>query len=242
MSRRASILLATIAADVACIVALRSSGLEPLDAPVLRGVLVYGPPLLIAGVALSLALRGGHFTRAELGFRVPEWALRRGWVGYGLLLLAVFLAAALIDVGVPLSSLSASGMSHEEIVAHLRRHEYRYMYGRLEPPLATWDVGVVLVKNVILPPLVEEVPYRALFIPVVLARLSRHHAALASGVVFFLLHWLAYGAQPHPAYFLSGWAFAWAFMVLGLPGAVVAHAGEDFGVFLLATFAGLAST
>lgn len=241
MSRRASILLATIAADVACIVAFRFSGLEPLDAPVLRGVLVYGPPLLIASVALAVALRGRHFTCAELGLRVPEWALRRGWIGYCLLLLGVFVVAALVDIGAPLSSLNASGMTFEEIVAHLRRYEYRYMYGRLEPPLMAWDIGVVLVKNVLLPPLVEEVPYRALFIPVARARLSRHHAALASGAVFFLLHWLAYGAQPHPAYFLSGWAFAWAFMLLGLPGAIVAHAGEDFGVFLLATFAGLAS-
>lgn len=102
-------------------------------------------------------------------------------------------------------------------------------------------MGVAFVKGVILPPIVEEVPYRALFLAVVLSRLSRHGAALASGAVFFIVHWLAYGAQPHPAFFLSGWVYAWAFMWLGLPGALVAHAGEDFGVYLLGTLAGLSS-
>lgn len=68
-------------------------------------------------------------------------------------------------------------------------------------------------------------------------RQARGNAAIASGVVFFLVHWLAYGAQPHPAYFLSGWVFAWAFMFAGLPGALMVHGGENFGVLVLGTFA-----
>ncbi|MDC0668397.1 CPBP family intramembrane glutamic endopeptidase [Nannocystis radixulma] len=242
MSKRNALALAVIAANVAWMLAFRHAGFVPRDAPVLRGVLLYGPTLGIAAAGLIAALRGGLFTPAELGLRMPAWTLRRGPVGLVLLLIAIFLAGALIDMMVPLGTMAANGMSYDEIVDHLRHHEYRYTYGRRELPLASWDIGVEVFKSVILPPLAEEVPYRALFVPAVLSRLSRSNAALASGVIFFLLHWLVYGAQPHPAYFISGWAFAWAFMLVGLPGSIAAHAGENFGVFMLGTFAAFASS
>lgn len=234
-------MLAVIAADVAWMLAFRHAGFAPRGAPVLRGVLIYGPSLLIAAAGVTAALRNGLFTPAELGLRMPAWTMGRGRGGLILLLIAIFLAGALIDMAVPIGTMLVDGMTYDEIVDHLRRHEYRYTYGYREPPPATSDIGVELFKSVILPPLVEEVPYRALFIPVVLARLSRGNAALASGLVFFLLHWLVYGAQPHPAYFITGWAFAWAFMLAGLPGSIAAHAGVLFGVLALATFAGFAS-
>ena len=44
----------------------------------------------------------------------------------------------------------------------------------------------------------------------------------------------------HPAYFLHGWAFAWVFLLAGLPASIAAHAGVCFGVLALATFAGFA--
>lgn len=242
MSRRAWLVLVTIAASATWVFTLRHSGLEPLDAPVLRGVLLYVPTLTIAVTGLVVALRTGLFTPVELGLGRPEWAAQRGRAIVVLLLLAVFLAGALVDTAGPIGAMVANGMSHDEIVAHLRRYEYRYTYGQLEPPLAAWEIGVQAAKGLLLAPLVEEVPYRALFVPVAFSRLSRQSTALASGVVFFLVHWLAYGAQPHPAYFLSGWAFAWAFTLLGLPGALAAHAGENFGVFALGTYAAFASS
>lgn len=242
MSRRAVLLLAIIGADLAWIVALRHSGLEPRDAPVLRGLLIYGPTLAIAGVGLAVALRRGLFTAAELGLEAPAWTMRRGHIGRVVLLLAIFLAGALVDMSGPLGTMIANGMSYDQIVAHLFSHEYRYMFGTREPPIALVDISLRAAKSCILAPLAEEVPYRALFIPVVLSRLSRQSAALASGAMFFLIHWLVYGAEPHPAYFLSGWVFAWAFMLVGLSGSLAAHAGENFGVLALAIFAAFAST
>lgn len=234
-------MLATIAAQVGWILALRRSGLEPLDAPVLRASLIYGPTLATAGVGLTLALRGGLFTAAELGLRMPAWTMRRGRAGAVLLVVAIFVAGALVDVAGPLVTMTANGMSYDEIVAHLFRYEYRYTFGRIEPPPAAWAIGLQAVTS-ILAPLSEEVPYRALLVPVVLSRLSRSWAALVSGVVFFLVHWLAFGGEPHPAYFLHGWAFAWVFMLAGLPGSIAAHTGVCFGVLALGTFAGFAST
>lgn len=240
MSSRARLALATIAVQLAWIVALRRSGLEPRDAPVLRGVLLYGPALLVAGVGVGVGLRRGLFTPAELGLRRPAWAVRRHWIWFVLALLAMFVAAALVDAVAPLATLASRGMPFEDIMEHVRRHEYRYTYGRLEPPPAAWNIAVEFIKGVVLAPLAEEVPYRALFIPVALSRLSRGNVAIASGLVFLLVHWLAYGAQPHPAYFLSGWVFAWAFMFAGLPGALMVHGGENFGVLVLGTFAAFA--
>src|SRR5262249_14238560 len=157
--------------------------------------------------------------------------------GAGMLLLAIFLAGMLIDIAVPLLTMTANGMSYEEILAHLRRFEYWYTFGRLEPPPPAWAIGLEAVTS-ILAPLSEEVPYRALLVPATLSVLSRSSAALVSGAVFFLVHWLAFGGAPHPAYFVHGWAFAWVFMLAGLPGSIAAHAGVCFGVLALATFAG----
>lgn len=230
---------AAIAAHIAWILALRASGLEPHDAPVPRIVLIYGPGLVTAGAALVIGLRGGLFTPAELGLHMPGWTMRRGRSGAVALLLAIFIAGMLVDVAGPIGTMTANGMSYDEIVAHLRRFEYRYTFGRLEPPPPAWAIGLEAVTSV-LAPLSEEVPYRALLVPVMLTRLSRNSAALASGAVFFLVHWLAFGGAPHPAYFLHGWAFAWVFMLAGLPGSIAAHAGVCFGVLALATYAGLA--
>lgn len=228
-------MLATIAAHVAWIVALRRSGLEPRDAPVWRGVMVYGPALVINTVSLIVALRYKLFTPAELGLRRPAWAMRHGRAWFALVLFAVFIAAALVDFITPLATMTASGMAYEEIVEHVRQHEYRYTYGRLAPPPAAWNIAVEFIKAVVVAPLDEELPYRALFVPVALSKLSRSHTALASGAIFFLVHWLAYGAQAHPVYFLSGWLFAWAFMWAGLPAALAAHGGENFGSSMLGT-------
>ncbi|MBZ5712298.1 CPBP family intramembrane glutamic endopeptidase [Nannocystis pusilla] len=241
MSKRVALMLATMAAQLVWINASWRSGLMPPDSPVVQGVLVHGPMLIVAGVALVLAVRRGLFTPAELGLEAPAWTMRCGRAGRVLLLLAIFLAGALIDISGPLGTMTANGMSYSEIVHHLFRYEYRYIYGRLEPPLSTWDVGVHAVSTIVFPPLTEEIPYRALFIPVALSRLSRSGAAMASGVVFFLYHWLA-GWAPHPAFFLHGWAFAWAFMLVGLAGSIAAHAGVLLGVVVLGTFAGFAST
>lgn len=230
---------AAIAAHIAWILALHGSGLEPRDAPVLRAALIYGPGLVTAGAALVVALRSGLFTPIELGLRMPPWVMRRGRGGAGALLLAIFLAGMLVDVAGPIGTMTANGMSYDEIVAHLRRFEYWYTFGRLEPPPPAWAIGLEAVTSV-LAPLSEEVPYRALLVPVALSRLSRNSAALASGAVFFLVHWLAFGGAPHPAYFLHGWAFAWVFMLVGLLGSIAAHAGVCFGVLVLATFAGFA--
>ncbi|MDC0672472.1 CPBP family intramembrane glutamic endopeptidase [Nannocystis radixulma] len=239
MSKRSWLLLTTILAQAGWIATLRHSGLEPRDAPVLRGVLVYGPSLLISGVGLLVALRTGLFTRSEVGLEAPGWASRTGRLGWPLLLLGIFLASALVDMAGPIGTMLSNGMSYKEIVDHLRSYEYRYVFGRIQPPPDAWDIGVQATKRIVLAPLSEEIPYRALFVPVLLSRLSRGWTAVASGVVFLLLHWLAYNGQLHPAHFLSGWAFAWAFMVAGLPGALAAHAGVNFGVVVLGTFAGL---
>lgn len=231
---------AAIAAHVGWILALRTSGLEPHDAPVLRVALIYAPGLATAGAALFVALRGGFFTPAELGLHMPSWTMRRGRGGAVALLFAIFLAGLLVDIAGPIGTMTANGMSYDEIVAHLRRFEYRYTFGRLDPPPPTWAITLEAVTS-ILAPLSEEVPYRALLVPAALSRLSRNSAALVSGVVFFLVHWLAFGGAPHPAYFLHGWAFAWVFMLAGLPGSIAAHAGVCFGVLALATYAGFAS-
>jgi len=231
---------AAIAAHIAWILVLRGSGLEPRDAPILRVALIYGPGLITAGTALIIALRTGLFTPAQLGLHMPAWTLRRGRGGAALLLLAIFLAGMLVDVAGPVGTMTANGMSCDEIVAHLRRYEYWYTFGRLEPPPPAWAIGLEAVTS-ILAPLSEEVPYRALLVPTMLLRLSRNSAALVSGAVFFLVHWLAFGGAPHPAYFLHGWAFAWVFMLAGLSGSIAAHAGVCFGVLALATFAGFAS-
>lgn len=230
---------AAIAAHIGWILALRASGLEPHDAPALRVALIYGPGLATAGAALVIALRGDFFTPAELGLHMPPWTMRRGRGGAAVLLLAIFLVGVLVDIAGPIGTMTANGMSYEEIVAHLRRFEYRYTFGQLAPPPPTWAIGLEAVTSV-LAPLSEEVPYRALLVPTMLSRLSRNSAALVSGVVFFLVHWLAFGGAPHPAYFLHGWAFAWVFMLSGLPGSIAAHAGVCFGVLALATFAGFA--
>ncbi|MCY1055512.1 CPBP family intramembrane glutamic endopeptidase [Nannocystis sp. SCPEA4] len=242
MSKRAGLTLTIIAAQVAYVFGLRHSGLDPVDDPFLRGVVIHGPMLTIAVVGLLLALQCGLFTREELGLRMPDWTTLRGRVGQVLLLVAIFLAGALIDMAGPLGTMLSNGMSYEEIVDHLRRHEYRYVYGRTEPPLSAWNIGLGAVKKMVLPPLTEEIPYRALLLPVLLSKMSRGWAALLSGLVFFLVHWLGYGSQPHPAYFLSGWVFAWAFMLVGLPGSIAAHAGENSGVVVLGTFAAFAQS
>lgn len=240
VSKRATLMLATIAAQLAWLT-LRRWFLELHDAPLLRTVAIYGPTLTIAAVGLGLALRRGLFTPAELGLEPPAWTMRHGRAGRVLLLLAIFLAGAVVEVSGPLGTMIANGMSYDEIVEHLFRHEYRYIYGRLDPPLSAWDVGVHAVRKLVFPPLAEEIPFRALFVPVALSRLSRGFTALASGGVFFLYHWLA-GWAPHPAFFLHGWAFAWVFMLTGLSGSIAAHAGVLFGVVMLGTFAAFAST
>jgi len=237
--KRTGLMAAAIVVHIAWILALRGSGLEPHDAPVLRVVLIYGPGLVTAGAALVIALRAGLFTPAELGLHMPAWTMRRGRGCAALLLFAIFLAGMLIDIAGPIGTMTANGMSYEEIVAHLLRHEYWYTFGRSEPPPPAWAIGIQAVTS-ILAPLSEEVPYRGLLVPVVVSRLSRNSAALASGAVFFLVHWLAFGGAPHPAYFLHGWAFAWVFLLAGLPGSIAAHAGVCFGVLALATFAGFA--
>jgi membrane protease YdiL (CAAX protease family) len=223
---------AAIAAHIAWILAIRASGLDPVDAPVLRGVVLYGPGLVTAGLALAIALRTGLFTASELGLRRQPWAP----------LIGLFFAGTIIEIAGPLGTMVASGMNYDEIVAHLFRHEFRYMYSVQALPLTAWDIGVRAVKSLVLVPLTEEIPYRSLFMPVVLTWMSRSWSAGASGLVFFLVHWIAFGGAPHPAYFLHGFGFAWAFLWAGLPGAVAAHAGVSLGVIALATFAAFAHT
>ena len=92
---------------------------------------------------------------AELGLRRPAWAVRRHWIWFVLALLAMFVAAALVDAVAPLATLASRGMPFEDIMEHVRRHEYRYTYGRLEPPPAAWNIAVEFIKGVVLAPLAD---------------------------------------------------------------------------------------
>lgn len=173
-----------------------------------------------------------------LGLEATDFMTRRHLVGwrFALVLAAIFLVAALVYMAPPINYSIAHGFSYGEFVEELRRHEWRATFARSVPPVDPLEVVLVFLHSVVFAPLTEEIPYRALFVPVVSPALGRHWTAIASGLVFLALHTFVYGLTPDPSYFLGGLASAYAFLCFGLAGAVVCHAGGNFGIWMLAMF------
>lgn len=237
MSKRAALLALVLVTDWLCFLPIRL-GYAPQHTSVGRVAMISGSSLVLCAVALAVALGRGLYTRAELGLEATDFMKRRGLVGwrYILLLAAIFIATAVIHMLPPINYSIAQGLSYAEFVDELRRHEWRSAFARSEQPIDAKDVVLVFLHSVVFAPVTEEIPYRALFVPVVLPRLGRHLTALASGLVFFGLHTLVYGLTPAPDYFISGLAFAYVFMYAGLAGSILCHAGGNFGLWLLAMF------
>lgn len=237
MSKRAALLASVLVVDCLCFLPIRL-GYAPRYTSIGRVAMISGPSLVLCAVALAVALGRGLYTRAELGLEATEFMKRRGLVGwrYAVLLTAIFIVAALIHMFPPINYSIVHGFSYAEFVDELRRHEWRSTFARSEQPVDPVEVVLVFLHSVVFAPLTEEIPYRALFVPAVLPRLGRHLTALASGLVFLGLHTVVYGLTPDPSYFLGGLAFAYVFMYAGLAGAIVCHAGGNFGIWLLAMF------
>ena len=237
MSKRAALLASVFFVDWLCFVPIRL-GYAPKYTSVGRVAMISGPSLVLCAVALVVALGRGLYSRAELGLEANDFLKRRGLVGwrFALLIAAIFIVTAIIYIFPPINYSITHGLSYTEFVDELRRHEWRSIFARSEQPIDAKDVVLVFLHSVVFAPLTEEIPYRALFIPVVLPKLGRHLTALASGVVFLGLHTLVYGLTPAPDYFLMGVAFAYVFMYAGLAGSIACHAGGNCGRWLLAMF------
>ena len=150
------------------------------------------------------------------------------------------------DVGIrstaltPINYAYSHGLTHEEFLEELRRFEYRSTLEAYEPIDAA-GLALSFFDGSVHAPFAEEVPYRALLVPLVRPWIGRFGTALCSGVVFFLLHWLVYGLGPEPSHFFSGAIFAYLFMYAGLGASLAAHAGGNAGIWLLAVYAAFAA-
>ncbi|MBZ5713015.1 CPBP family intramembrane glutamic endopeptidase [Nannocystis pusilla] len=237
MSRRLAFLLAVFVADWLAFLPVRL-GYAPIHTSLGRLLMISGSSVVVCVAAVVLARRRDLFTAADLGLTPTETQRARAIVGgrFALVLLGLFVGAALLHMLPPVNYSLWNRLSYPEFVDELRRHEWRDSFARSVPPVDAADAAIVFVHGVILSPLTEEIPYRALFMPTVLPYLGRHGAALASGVVFFGLHVLVYGLTPAADYFLAGVAYAYFFGWFGLAGAVAVHAGGNFGLLLLALY------
>lgn len=200
------------------------------------------PGILISGTAILLAVRWRVFTRVELGLAPTDWQLKYRVTGFrlALFLLGLFLVFALMYALPPINYAYSQGLSHAEFLEELRRFEYRSTLEAYEPIDAA-GLALSFFDGSVHAPLAEEVPYRALLVPLVRPWIGRFGTALCSGVVFFLLHWLVYGLGPEPSHFFSGAIFAYLFMYAGLGASLAAHAGGNAGIWLLAVYAAFAA-
>ena len=235
MPRRWALLLAVFIADWLAFMPARL-GYAPSQTTIGRVLLLSGPALLVSAIGITVARQRGIFSRAELGLGVTEFQRRRGLVGLrgALTLLGLFVLGALSHMLPSMNYSFANGLNYSEFIELVRGNEWRWSFARSPAPVDIGDVALVFTKGVILAPLVEEIPYRALFVPTVLPHLGRVGAAVASGLVFFGVHVLVYGVPMHPSYFLVGAALAAIFLGFGLLGALIFHAGCNFGILGLA--------
>lgn len=238
MYRRVAFFLTVLAAEVLCLLGLRYGRLTPSELGLARIATLYLPGLVILVLAFVWVRRTGLFTAAELGLRPTDWMRQRGVLGwrYALLLFLSFIVTAILHAVPPINYSLLNGLSYAEFVGEVRSHEWREVFARAKAPIGASEVALTWTKMCFLAPLSEEALYRAFFMPAVLPRLNLHVAAILSGAVFHAVHVYVYGYSPAPDYFLGGWAFAYVFMYLGLAGAVVCHAGGNFGIWLLAVF------
>lgn len=242
MSRRAALLLAVFVADWLAFLPARLGYAHPHTSLARLFVLV-GPSIVVCVVAVAVALRARIFSRAELGLEPTEFQRERGLVGKRgyLALLGVFIAGALTHMFPPVNFSLLNGFSHAEFLELLRQNEWRSNFARCVPPVDFGDVALVFLHGVILAPLTEEIPYRALFVPTVLPYLGRVGTAIAAGLVFLGLHVLVYGRSLHGSYFLVGAALVFIFLWFGLRGALLFHGGCNFGLLVLALYVELNS-
>lgn len=200
------------------------------------------PGILTSGAAILLALRWRLFTRVELGLAPTVWQLRYRVTGlrFAFFLLGIFLIFALLYALPPINYAYSQGLSHADFLEEIRRFEYRSTLEAYEPINAA-GLALSFFDGSVHAPLAEEVPCRALLVPLVQPWIGRLGTALCSGVVFFLLHWLVYGLGPEPSHFFSGAIFAYLFMYAGLGASLAAHAGGNAGIWLLAVYAAFAA-
>lgn len=197
------------------------------------------PGLAIAAAAIYLARRWGLFSRVELGLERSAWQ-RRHPLRHAAIVGGLFAGFALAYMLPPINYAIANGLNYADFLTEIRLHEYRSTLRPYEPIDAA-ALGLSFLDDVVFPPLIEEVPYRALLVPLVLPLLGRWGAVVTSGVVFFLTHWIAYEQGPNLQHFLSGAVLAFIFLRVGLAGSLAAHAGGNAGIWLLAFWAYAAS-
>jgi membrane protease YdiL (CAAX protease family) len=242
MARRALFVLAVVAACWLKSFALRTGDalhLLPRTMSVGRLAFFVLPGLVIAALAIYLARRWALFSRSELGLERSEWQ-RRHPTRHALILGGLLAGFAVAYMLPPINYALTNGLTYADFLSEIRSHEYR---STLEPyePLDASGLSLSFLDDVVFPPLMEEVPYRALLVPLVLPVLGRWGAVLVSGAVFFLTHWLAYQQAPNLQHFLGGVVLAYVFLRVGLAGSLATHAGSNAGIWLLAVWAACAA-
>lgn len=236
MRGRIALSAAIILADSLTLLALRHAHLLPAPMSIARAIALYLPTALLAALGVSLALRLRLLTPPELGLGVTEFRRRHRLVErrYAAVLTALFVVAALTHALPPICAAVVEGWTHGELLAELRAHEWRDHF-RHAGTVGVFALAYAFITRCVLSPVLEEIIFRALLIPAA-SPLGPHGAALVSGAVFHALHVYVYGYASEPSFFLVGWALAYTFIFLGLPAAILCHAGCNVGLYLLALY------
>jgi hypothetical protein len=166
----------------------------------------FGRCAVTAG-ALVVALRGGLFSRRELGLTSARHVAALCWLAK---------LVALVALGA-LAVLSALVLVAPAATCDLARRSLAL--GIVLP----WDMFRVLVCMAFIAPVYEELLYRSLLLSVLRDRLSEQAALVAGGGVFVVLHY-AYGYGWRVGYMAAGLVYGLAFLRSGsIVPAIVLH-------------------
>jgi hypothetical protein len=88
--------------------------------------------------------------------------------------------------------------------------------------------GVALLRTVIVSPVIEEVIFRLVLIPVLYILLGNVVIAIAGSAFLFGLGHVVYGGMKFVDSFITGLIWGWAFVAIGIEVTILAHMTHNF--------------